>query len=138
MDFFTILLYGIFPKQTLIIKRAVDLFDSESALTDLDVNEQVFNNAITNIMSYFVPNKIIIRDDWDPTWMNHKIKNLILYKANFYKTFVLRKTVCSIFLTFHNLINHLKQFIQKTKQNYLWKVAKKVSDPSASSKCFWP
>ena len=69
--------------------------------------------------------------------MNHNIKNLILYKANFYKTFVLRKTVCSIFLTFHNLQNHLKQFIQKTKQNYLRKVAKKFSDPSASSKCFW-
>ena len=70
--------------------------------------------------------------------MNYNIKNLIFYKANFYKTFVLRKTVCFIFLTFHNLQNHLKQFIQKTKQNYLRKVAKKVSDSSASSKCFWP
>ena len=44
------------------IKRVVDLFDWESALTDLDVNEQVsiFNNTITNIMSNFVPNEIII------------------------------------------------------------------------------
>ena len=40
------------------IKRAVDLFDWESVLTDLDVDEQVsiFNNTVTNIMSNFVPN----------------------------------------------------------------------------------
>ena len=54
------------------IKRAVDLLDRESALHDLDVNEQVplFNDAITDIMSNFVPNKIIICDDPDPPCMN--------------------------------------------------------------------
>ena len=54
------------------IKRAVNLFDWESALIDLDVNEQVpvFNDAITNIiMSNFVPNEINICDDRDPPWM---------------------------------------------------------------------
>ena len=41
------------------IKRAVDLFDWESALIDSNVNEQVsvFNDTITNIMSKFVPNE---------------------------------------------------------------------------------
>ena len=50
------------------IKRAVDLFDWESAFTDLDINEQVpvFNDTITNIMSNFVPNGIIICDNHDP------------------------------------------------------------------------
>ena len=44
------------------IKRAVDLFDWESALIDLDVNEQVsvFNDKITNIMSNFVLNEITV------------------------------------------------------------------------------
>ena len=57
-----------FLKQTLDrIKRAVELFDWESALTDLDVNERVpvFNDTITNAMSNFVPNEIIC-DDHDP------------------------------------------------------------------------
>ena len=72
------------------IKRAVELFDWKSALNDLDVNEQVsiFNNTITNVMSKFVPNEIIICDDRDPPWINRHIKDLIHYKANFYKTFV--------------------------------------------------
>ena len=73
------------------IKRAVDLFDWESALTDLDVNEQVsiFNNTITDIMANFVPNEIINCDDEDLSWMNRHVKNFILYKATrlffFYK-----------------------------------------------------
>ena len=51
------------------IKTAVDLFDWESALIDLDVNEQVpvFNDTIINvIMSNFVPNEKNISDDRDP------------------------------------------------------------------------
>ena len=43
------------------MNRTVNLFDGESAGTDLGANEQisVFNDAITNIMSNYVPNKKI-------------------------------------------------------------------------------
>ena len=41
------------------------------------------------------------------------------------------------YLTFNNLQNHLNQFIQKAKRNYLNKVAKKLSDPSTSTKYYW-
>ena len=54
------------------IKRAVDLFDWESALIDLDVNEQVpvFNDKIKNIiMSSFVTKKKFISVDCEPPWM---------------------------------------------------------------------
>ena len=66
------------------MNRTVNLFDWESTLTDLGVNEQisVFNDTITNI-SNFVPNKIIICDDCNPPSVNRHIKNLILYKDNF-------------------------------------------------------
>ena len=130
---------GIFLKRTNHIKRAVDLFDWESALIDLDVNEQVsvFNDTITNIMPHFVPNEIIICDGRDPPWMNRHIKNLILYKAIFYKTFVRGKNSMFHLLIFNNLRNHLNQFIQKAKQNDLNQVTMKLSDPSTSSKCYW-
>ena len=53
------------------IKKAVDLFDWESALINLDVNEQVpvFNDTIINIMLNFVPNEVIICDNRVPPWM---------------------------------------------------------------------
>ena len=43
------------------MNRTVNLFDWESARTDLGVNEQIsdFNDAITNIMSNYVRNKKI-------------------------------------------------------------------------------
>ena len=43
---------------------------------------------MTKIMSHFVPHEIIIFDDRDPHWMNRHIKNIVLYKTNFCKTFV--------------------------------------------------
>ena len=130
---------AVFPTNFDHIKRAVDLFDWESALTDLDVNDQVsiFNNAITNIMSNCVPCGKIICDDRDSPWMNRHIKNLILYQVNFYKTFVHRIRSMFHLLLFHNLQNHLNQFIQKAKQSYLSKVASKRSDPSTSTKYYW-
>ena len=63
-------------------------------------------------MSNFVPNEKVICDDRDTPRMNHHIKNLILYKANSYKTFVRGKNRIFHLLTFHNLQNHLNQFIQ--------------------------
>ena len=87
-------------------------------------------------MSNFVPNGKIICDDRDPPSMNHQIKNLTFHKVNFYKTFVLRKDSMFHLLAFHNLQNHLNKFSQKAKQNYLSKVAKKLSDLSTSTKYY--
>ena len=75
------------------IERGINFFDRESALTELDVNEQVsvFNNTITNMMSHFVPDEIIICINRDNPWMKCHIKNLIPYKDNFYKNVYTRK-----------------------------------------------
>ena len=87
------------------IKRAVDLLDWESTLIHLDVYEQVsaFHDTISNIMSNFVPNVITIRYHRDPSWMKCHIKNLILYKTNFYKTFIRGKNSMFHHLTVNNL-----------------------------------
>ena len=75
------------------IKRAIDIFDWESALNYIDANDQVsvFNSTILNIISNFIPNETITCDDRDPPWMNSFIKNLIRAKDNFYKKFVRKK-----------------------------------------------
>ena len=88
-------------------------------------------------MSIFILNKIIVCDNWDLPWMIRHIKNLILYKNNFLKTFVRGKSSMFHLLTFNNLQNYLNQSIQKSKQNYLNKVDKRPSDPSTSTICYW-
>ena len=53
--------------------------------------------------------------------MNRHIINLIPCKDNFYKKFVRGKNSMLHLLTFNILQNHLNQFIQKAKQNYVKK-----------------
>ena len=65
---------GVSPGQFLIKKKkAINLFDWKSSLNNLDVNEQVsvFNETIMNVISNFVPNKLITCDDWVlPGWID--------------------------------------------------------------------
>ena len=71
------------------IKKTINLFDWESSLNNLDVNEHVsvFNETIINIMSNFVHNQLITCNDRGPHWMNCcYIKNLIVTINDFYKS----------------------------------------------------
>ena len=58
------------------IKKKIDIFDWESALKYIYDNDQVsvFNSAILNIVTNFIPNETITCDDRDPPWMNSFLK----------------------------------------------------------------
>ena len=120
------------------IKKAINLFDWESSLNNLDVNEQVsvFNETIMNIMSNFVPNELITCDDRDPPWMNRYIKNLIVAINDFQKKFVLPSSNTGNLLMFKNLQNQLIQSIHIAKQKYFNKISKTLCDPLTSTKCY--
>ena len=57
-------------------QKAINLFDWEYLLNNLDVNEpvSVFSETVMNIRSNFVPNELI----GDPPWVNRHIKNFIV------------------------------------------------------------
>ena len=121
------------------IKKTFNLFDWESSLNNLDVNEQVFvfNETIMNIMSNFVPNELVTCDDQDPPWMNNYIKNLIVVINDFHKKFVLPSGIMGNLYMFKNLQNQLIQSIHTAKQKYFNKISKKLCDPLTSNKCHW-
>ena len=54
--------------KTDLIKRAIDLFDWEKSLSNLDVHKQVsvFNETIMNIFENFIPHETITCNDKDP------------------------------------------------------------------------
>ena len=62
---------------------------------------------------------------------------LIPAKNNFYKQFVRKSNNMYHHYAFKNLQNHLNQSIQIAKQNYVNKIAQRLSDPNTSSKCYW-
>ena len=71
--------------KTDLIKRAIELFDWEKSLFNLDVNKQVsvFSETIMNIFGNFIPHETITCNDKDPPWMNKQIKTLIAEKKRF-------------------------------------------------------
>ena len=121
------------------IKKAINLFDWESSLNNVNINEQVsvFNETIMNIMSSFVPNKLITCDDRDPPWMNWYIKNLIAAINDFHKKFALPSRNTGNLLTCKNLQNQLIQSIHTAKQRYSKEIREKLCDPLTSTKCYW-
>ena len=121
------------------IKEAINLFDRESSLNNLNVNEHVsvFNETIMNIMSNFAPNEFVTCDDQDPFWMNRFIKNLIVAINDFHEKFVLPSINIDNLLIFKILQNQLIQSIQTVKQKYFNKISKKLCNPLSSTKCYW-
>ena len=125
------------------IKKAINLFDWESSLNNLDVNEQVsvFNETIMNIMSNFVPIELVTCDDRDPPWMNRYMKNLIVAINDFHKKFVLPSSNMDLqqyfFLCLKFSQNQLIQSVHTAKQKYFNKISKRLCDPMTSTKSYW-
>ena len=59
-----------------LIRRAIDIFDWDSAFVRTNVNEKVFilNKTILNIISNFIPDEALSVDDKDPPWFPKKKK----------------------------------------------------------------
>ena len=59
-------------------KRAIDLYDWEKNLSNLDVNKHVsiFNETIMDIFENFIPNQTVTCNEKEPTWMNKQINAL--------------------------------------------------------------
>ena len=121
------------------IKKSINLFDWESSLNNLDVNEEVsvLNETIMNVKSNFVPNKLVTCDDREPPSMNRYIKDLIVSINYFRKKFVLPSRNIGNLLILKNLQNQLIQSIHKAKQKYFNKTSKKLCDPLTSTKFYW-
>ena len=71
------------------IRRAIDEFNWTRAVSNMSVNEKVniFNYTIFNILSNFIPHKILAYDDKDSPWFNKKLKGIIQEKNNAFKTY---------------------------------------------------
>ena len=66
------------------IKKAIDIFDWESAIKYFGANDQVsvFNSTILNIVANLIPNEILICEDRDSSWMNNFITTLSMLKTS--------------------------------------------------------
>ena len=73
-----------------MITKAVQGFDWDNAFLDKSTEQKasILIKTILNIMSNFIPNKIITMFDRDPAWINNKIKSLIKNKNEYFNNCV--------------------------------------------------
>ena len=80
----------------------------------LEVNETVFwfNRTIKNILSNFIPHKVIICDDQDPSCINNRVKELINEKNDTLQCYLYSNKDPKLFNKVEYLQNELKSLIE--------------------------
>ena len=94
----------------------------------LEVNETVFwfNRTIKNILSNFIPHKIIICDDQDPSCINNRVKELINKKNDTLQCYLYSNKDPKLFNKVEYLQNELKSLIEASKEKYYSRISKRI------------
>ena len=101
------------------------------------MHEQVelFNKTLLNIFHNFIPNKIILRDDKDPPWMNDKIKNLIKRKNWLFQC--QRKSGNLDYASLNSITQDISNAVNSSKLKYHERLALNLNDPKTAQKTYW-
>ena len=132
--------YGTMKKQKIdLIRKAINDFSWDRALENLNVNEMVyvFNRTLKNILSNFIPHETIICDDREPPWINSFIKKLINEKNFVYKAYIMSNKNYELLIKFQLIQNQLSSEIEKSKNSYYSRIARKLISPNTSPKAYW-
>ena len=108
-------------------------------LSNKDVHQQVniLNSIILNVFTNYVSNKVITIDDKDPPWMTDFIKLNVDWRNSIYKTFLNSSKNLAEYNTLQQAIIEVSDLQYKKKNDYHSALAKKLSDPTISSKTYW-
>ena len=126
--------------QVELLQRSIAEFPWHDKLnSNLDPNWQVttFNSILLNILSNYIPNKVVKIDPKDPPWITHDLKKMIKRQQRMYKNFKRHgyrdedRARVQIFRDECNLC------IQTAKENYLAGLGEKLADPRTSQKFYW-
>ena len=103
-----------------------------------NVHQQVniFNKTIINIISNFIPNKLVTFDDKDPPQMTEKLKEKIKWKHKVYRDYLKNGKTEADYMYVHHAISEVSQIILESKDKYHNKLTFKFNDPKTSSKTY--
>ena len=103
------------------------------------IHQQVnlLNDIILNVFTNFIPNKFITCDDRDPPWINDNIKNKIKWKNSMYKNYKRNSKKTEDYELFTKAVSEVSQLIEKSKNEYYYRLGTRLNDPSTSAKSYW-
>ena len=113
--------------------------DWQSLFFGLDVNEMslVFTDALVNIISNHIPNRIITVNDKDAPWINSNVKSAIRRNYRVYRKWVKRGRIPEDHDNVREVQNATNKQIRDAKRVYFENLGNKLSDPKTGQKHFW-
>ena len=96
----------------------------------------MFHKTLLNIFLHnFIPNKIIVCDDRDPSWMNDEIRKMIKRKNWLFQS--QRKSCKLDFTVLNSLTQDISGAITSSKLKHYEGLANKLNDPKTAHKTYW-
>ena len=106
--------------------------DWPTIFAGLDTHDmtQLFTSKCLNILSQYIPNKIITCDDRDRPWMTAALKSAIKRKHRVYNKYVKRGRKPDDWEYVRTVRNETSSRITKVKDDYFSNLGKSLSDPT--------
>ena len=113
-------------------------FNWDKLCRNKNIHDQLkpFNEKIVNIVSNYIPNKFITRNDKDPPWLNDHIKRLINLKNKIFK-YLKDGRPKSVYENLQTITWDLTEAVTNSKNVYYERLANKLNDPNTSAKAYW-
>ena len=121
------------------IKQELYQVNWSTILSNKDLHQQVniLNKLILNVFTNYVCNKVVTIDGKDPPWMAHFKKSKTEWQNSIYKTFQNSFKNLAEYNKWQQAITEVSDLIYEKKNDYYNALAKKLSDPTTSSKTYW-
>ena len=112
------------------------MFNWEKLFQNKNTHDQLFNEAIVNIVSSYIPNKFIICSDKDPPRLNDHIKRLINFRNEIFKKYLKDGRPDSVYENLLIITWDLAEAVSSSKNVYYERLANKLNDPNTSAKAY--
>ena len=105
---------------------------------NMTIHQQVnLLSDILNVLTNFVPNKVITCDDRDPPWINENIENKIKWKNIKYKNCKRNGKKTEDYELLSKAVSEVSELTEKNKDEYYYRLGKRLNYPSTSAKSYW-
>ena len=97
---------------------------------------QIFTEMFLEVMSRNIPNKVIICNDKDVSWITNEVKTTIKRNNRVHRKWVLRGHISDQRAYVRTLQNETTRIIKSAKRNYFSNHGEKLSSYDTGSKLF--
>ena len=88
-------------------------------------------------MSNYIPHETITCDDSNTSWIDKKVKKLILHKNCAFSAYSQDRNNTDFLNKFQSLQTHLKTKIEESKLRYYSRLSDELLDSKTSPKSYW-